>query len=208
MPETGRGHITLILGLGNIGSRYDGTRHNIGFDVLDRIAESHRAGFRKADDLYDLCTITAGEHEVPLVKPRTYVNRSGWAAEDLLQRYDLMPEQMLVVVDDFALPLGRLRFRSSGSDGGHNGLLSMIETLGTTSFPRLRLGIGPAPEGIDPADFVLARFAPDELEAKEAMIRAAAEAVVFTIDHRFDEAMSTYNANPAWLPPTDGDQAV
>lgn len=208
MPDTGDSQIALIIGLGNIGERYQATRHNVGFDVLDRVAASLGAEFRPVDVLYHRADMRVGDREIVLAKPRTYMNRSGWAAEDLLQQNDLTPERMLVVVDDFALPLGRLRFRTGGSDGGHNGLASIIESLDTTAFPRLRLGIGPVPEEIDPVDFVLAPFAPDELELKRTMIEAAAEAVVFAIDHRFDEAMSTYNANPAWLPPTDDDQAV
>jgi PTH1 family peptidyl-tRNA hydrolase len=108
-----------------------------------------------------------------------------------------MLQQMVVVVDDFNLPLGKLRIRSGGSDGGHNGLASIIETLGTEDFPRLRCGVGPVPEGIDSAEFVLNRFRNQEFELKEKMVARAAEAAIFALDHPLDEAMTQFNSNPA-----------
>jgi PTH1 family peptidyl-tRNA hydrolase len=108
---------------------------------------------------------------------------------------------MLVVVDDFNLPLGSLRFRPDGSDGGHNGLASIIEALGTEEFPRLRLGIGPVTDNMDARDFVLQPFADAERDAVREMVGTAAEAILFAIDHRLEEAMSNYNSTPA--PPTD-----
>ncbi len=104
---------------------------------------------------------------------------------------------MLVVVDDFNLPLGHIRIRGSGSDGGHNGLASIIDELGTTEFPRLRLGIGPLPEGVEQIDFVLGDFEPDETESVKKMIATASEAVTFYLRSGLDEAMSLYNRNPA-----------
>ena len=189
--------ISLVVGLGNIGRRYRATRHNVGFDVLDRAAARLKAPTPVSTRYDERTEISCGDRQVILAWPTTYMNLSGLAVEALLQFYALSPADMLVVVDDFALPLGKLRLRRSGSDGGHNGLMSIIETIGTEDFPRLRLGIGPAPAGVDPADFVLAPFEKSESEAVSAMIGTAAEAVVFTIDHRFDEAMSTFNANPA-----------
>jgi PTH1 family peptidyl-tRNA hydrolase len=105
--------------------------------------------------------------------------------------------EMLVVVDDFNLPLGSLRFRRRGSDGGHKGLLSLIEVLGTDEFARLRLGIGPLTDGVEAADFVLSPFEPEQQEAARRMIDTAGEAVVFAIDHRLESAMSKYNSSPA-----------
>lgn len=189
--------ISLIVGLGNIGRRYRGTRHNVGFDVLDRTATMLKAPKPVSTPFDERTEVSRNDRRIVLAWPTTYMNLSGQAVEALLQLYSLSPREMLVVVDDFALTLGRLRLRKTGSDGGHNGLASIIETIGTESFPRLRLGIGPAPDGVDPADFVLAPFEKSESEAVSAMIGTAAEAVVFTIDHRFDEAMSTFNANPA-----------
>lgn len=189
--------ISLVLGLGNIGPRYRGTRHNVGFDVLDKVADTLPVTGSGETRLYRWKTVRAGEREIPLAWPTTYMNRSGAAAVVLLQGLDLSPEQMLVVVDDFALPPGRLRLRHAGSDGGHNGLASIIEEVGTRDFPRLRLGIGPAPEGTDPADYVLSPFGEDEQQIRTDMTNTAAEAVIHSLAHPFDEAMSRYNANPA-----------
>ncbi|MCK4462159.1 MAG: aminoacyl-tRNA hydrolase [candidate division Zixibacteria bacterium] len=189
--------MSLVVGLGNIGAAYAATRHNVGFEVVRRVAETLRAKSQPSTVEYDWVAASQGQQELLLALPRLLMNRSGLAIEALLQRHELDPAQMLIVLDDFNLPLGRLRFRSNGSDGGHNGLASIIETLETENFPRLRLGIGPPPDNIDSADYVLRRFEKTEIEPKEKMITTAAEAVLFAIDHRLDEAMSKYNVNPA-----------
>ena len=189
--------IDAILGLGNIGRRYHLTRHNLGFDVLDRVATTLKAQPETPRENYQWATAHRSDRELVLAWPTTYMNGSGLAARDLLERHELEPSRLLVVTDDFNLPLGRIRFRRGGSDGGHNGLASIIEALGTANFPRLRLGIGPIPDGVDTVDFVLSPFGEEEQKPKEAMTGIAAEAVLYSIDHRFEEAMSTYNANPA-----------
>ena len=125
------------------------------------------------------------------------MNRTGLAARALLAERGISPPHMLVIVDDFNLPLGRIRFRRSGSGGGHHGLESLIELLETENFPRLRLGIGPVPAGIDSIDFVLGCFSKEEIVTTEKMIDNAAEAVIFALNNRFDEAMTKYNINPA-----------
>ncbi len=186
-----------VLGLGNIGGEYEKTRHNIGFEVLKLIARQLGASAQPSEVEYDWATKTRKDGQLILACPRTYMNRSGLAAHALLQANDLDPAQMLVVVDDFNLPLGRLRFRKSGSDGGHNGLASIIEELETENFLRLRVGIGPTPDNVSTVDFVLGEFRADERKAVDEMVALAAEAVVFAIDHRLDEAMSKYNVNPA-----------
>jgi PTH1 family peptidyl-tRNA hydrolase len=132
-----------------------------------------------------------------LAKPTTMMNGSGGAVVTLLDKFDLRPSQMLVVVDDFNIPLGALRLRKGGSDGGHNGLESIIQALGTDDFPRLRLGVGPVPPGEEIVDFVLGKFAKTEEKTVKKMIEMAAEAVIFAAGHRFDETMSKYNFNPA-----------
>jgi PTH1 family peptidyl-tRNA hydrolase len=137
------------------------------------------------------------EREIHLARPRTLMNLSGPAAADLLDRLQLAPSQLLVIVDDFNLPLGALRFRSEGSDGGHRGLRSLTASLGTEKFGRLRLGIGPPADNVERTEFVLNRFEPDQLPPVERMIDNAVEAAVFAIDHRFEEAMSKYNRTPA-----------
>jgi PTH1 family peptidyl-tRNA hydrolase len=189
--------LLLVLGLGNAGGEYQGTRHNIGFEVLDLVARKLGAQAQPETREYYWAVRQSGVGKLILAWPRLLMNRSGLAAQVLLQRYDVRSSAMLVVVDDFNLPLGRLRFRSSGADGGHNGLASIIELLQTEGFPRLRLGIGPPPDNVDRAEYVLRGFDQEELEAKEKMIAVAAEAVLFAVDHRLDEAMKRYIVNPA-----------
>jgi PTH1 family peptidyl-tRNA hydrolase len=189
--------ISLILGLGNVGRRYQDTRHNTGFVALDKAAGianiktfSQFEHGRKAEAVVD------GER-ITLAWPATLMNQSGLAAGALLEQLDLEPEHMLVISDDVNLPLGTLRFRTGGSDGGHNGLYSIIDSLGTQAFPRLRLGIGPLPEGADLTEFVLGRFSEEEVPAVKRMVAIAAEAVIFAVTHHLQEVMSRYNINPA-----------
>jgi len=190
--------ISLVLGLGNIGDKYAATRHNVGFDVVAEIGQVLKAKKRRSTSEYDLSTAEYEGRKIYLARPRTYMNLSGLAANALLQKTELSPSEMLVVVDDFNLPLGTLRFRKKGSDGGHNGLISIIEEIGTKEFPRLRLGIGPLPPDADGSvEFVLSRFAKSERKAVDEMIETASEAVVFAIQHRLDLAMSQYNSSPA-----------
>jgi len=186
--------ISLVLGLGNIGEQYRQTRHNLGFRVVDGLAVRLRADKRHRAE-HSVWT-RAGENLL-LAWPTTYMTRSGLAAAELVERFSLKPEEMLVVVDDYHLPLGRLRVRSHGSDGGHNGLASIADALGTENFPRLRLGIGPAPDNTDSVDFVLSRFSDDECDAVTTLIGTAVDAVLFTIDQGLDRAMGEYNRNPA-----------
>lgn len=193
--------ISLVVGLGNIGRKYIGTRHNVGFESLDRLARVLGVEDRNRSDLYSWSAATIDDRRVMLVWPSTYMNRSGRAVAALLERHRLEPAQCLVVVDDFNLPLGTLRFRERGSDGGHNGLISIVEELGTREFSRLRLGIGPK-DGEGRAlpldkdrviDFVLGRFDECELTAAQTMIDTAAEAVEFALKHCVVDAMSRYN---------------
>lgn len=189
--------ISLILGLGNIGEQYRSTRHNVGFALVESIMMQRRLSLEPTSDLYDWAADDLEGRRIVYAMPKTYMNLSGIAADALLQRMVLSPSEILVVVDDFNLPLGSLRIRKGGSDGGHNGLESIIAHLGTEDFPRLRLGIGPLPDGADVIEFVLGKFSKEESERTEEMIKKASEAVMFSLDHTLDEAMSRYNANPA-----------
>ena len=184
----------LILGLGNIGDQYKGTRHNLGFEVVEKVQQALKVPFQPTTDFYDWAKRKLDDRRLILAWPKTYMNRCGIAARSLLDAHGLTPDRMLVVVDDFNLPLGSIRIRQGGSDGGHNGLASLIEVLQTESFPRLRLGIGPVPDNRDAVDFVLSRFEPDEVEQVKKMVDTAAEAVLFTLDHSLEEAMAKYNA--------------
>jgi PTH1 family peptidyl-tRNA hydrolase len=189
--------ISLLVGLGNIGEGYTGTRHNVGFEVVEKVRQALELSFQPPTATYDWAVQERGERKIILAWPKTYMNHSGLAARALLRDTDLQPSQMLVVVDDFNLPLGKIRIRQGGSDGGHKGLASIIEFLETEDFPRLRLGIGPVSDNIDAVDFVLSRFEKEEIEPAEKMIDTAAEVVLFAMDHHLEEVMSKYNVNPA-----------
>ncbi|MBV9492208.1 MAG: aminoacyl-tRNA hydrolase [Verrucomicrobia bacterium] len=180
--------LRLVAGLGNPGREYHQTRHNIGFMVLDRMAERHGLAFAQASNWG--CQWCRWEESL-LVKPLTYMNRSGDAIGAIGRYYKIAPEEMLVVVDDVALPLGRLRLRREGSDGGHNGLRSIIAHCGET-FARLRIGVGAADPG-QLVEHVLSRFRPDELEAVERAVMRAAEAIAHVRAHGITAAMNEFN---------------
>ncbi|MFO7676121.1 MAG: aminoacyl-tRNA hydrolase [bacterium] len=184
-----------LFGLGNPGGRYAATRHNAGFMVLDELARRLRARFRAADGR-DAVRADWRGRDLVLVKPTRFMNESGLPVADQLRR---RPDDFLVVCDDFALPLGRLRLRPQGSDGGHNGLASIIARLGTDRFPRLRVGIGTPPAGQDWASYVLEPFAPGEVEQVAGIIGRAADACLAVVEHGIERAMNRFN------PPGDAD---
>lgn len=187
----------LVVGLGNPGKEYEGTRHNIGFAVLDRIAEKLGCSFRsKWRFSAKVAEVVAGDAgKVVLAKPQTFMNRSGTAVNTLLQWLKIEPAQLLVVVDDADLPLGQIRLRVAGGSGGHNGLRSIIETLGgDEEFARLRVGIGrSAPLGADISGHVLGRFAPSERELAEQAVTDAVEAVDCCLREGVTVAMNQFN---------------
>lgn len=168
--------LQLLIGLGNPGERYSDTRHNVGFLVLDRLVASAGASFRHQGRLHgDLAEVGSGSERVRLLKPQTFMNDSGRSIRAALDWFRLTPGQLLILVDDMDLPLGRLRLRANGSAGGHNGLRSAIAHLGTEDFPRLRIGIG-AP-GSNPQErrertisHVLGRFTAEERPALDAVL--------------------------------------
>lgn len=189
--------IEAIIGLGNIGEKYEKTRHNVGFDLIDRL--SQELGSSKLSKSHFSLILKADyqESQIFLVKPATMMNGSGLAVGELAETMGIAPSEFLVIVDDFNLPLGSIRFRSRGSAGGHNGLESIIAELGTEDFPRLRLGIGPIPDDISEVDFVLSKFGQKEQPELIKMLGVAAEAVIFALSHGLEVAMSKYNYNPA-----------
>ncbi|RKY64956.1 MAG: aminoacyl-tRNA hydrolase [Candidatus Latescibacterota bacterium] len=162
----------LVVGLGNPGEEYEGTRHNLGFRVLDSLYE----GDWEEEELYMYAEQELEGAGVVLLKPLTYMNLSGLAVKEASERWDVPPERILVVSDDVDLPLGRLRMRLKGGPGGHKGLASVVDALGTEGFPRLRLGIGRPREG-DLVSYVLSPFGEEELREVEDMVERAAEAV-------------------------------
>lgn len=183
----------VVVGLGNPGPRYRNSRHNLGFAVLDHVAE--RLGVRfdreKHQGLYAeaLC---AGDR-VRLVKPMTYMNCSGDCVAPFVRNAIPSLASILVVADDVNLPLGRLRLRAEGGAGGHNGLKSLIERLGGQDFPRLRMGVGDNRSGPDLADHVLGKFQPEEWPIVTRMVAEAAEAVLCWVESGIDPAMNVYN---------------
>ena len=194
--------IKVVCGLGNPGPEYEHTRHNVGYDIIDRLARRLGLSRNQRAAGFEFRTLTAGTGEVHLIQPVTYVNRSGLAVREALDRFRAQPGELFVISDDFHLPLGALRIRTSGSAGGHNGLQSIIDELGTIEFSRLRAGIGPLPDEIAGqseliVDFVLSRFRPDEEEIVSNMISHAVEAVERVIADGLDPAISKNNgANP------------
>ena len=166
---------SLIVGLGNPGKQYEETRHNVGFMILDRLAAHSKVTFKSAPKWQShLAKFPPGGPL--LLKPQTFMNLSGRAIQQILSFYQWLPEQMLVVYDDVALPLGTLRFREKGSAGGHNGIKSIIQHLGTDTFPRLKIGIGGSRPG-EMVGHVLGKFSPDERLLVENTLATALEAV-------------------------------
>ncbi len=187
----------LLVGLGNPGREYSGTRHNVGFMVLDRLAAAMGATFR-AEKKWQADVAVAGD--VWLLKPQTYMNLSGESVGALARFHKIAPARVLAVLDDMALPLGRLRFRERGSAGGHNGLQSILDHLGTQSVPRLRVGIGASDPG-EATGHVLGRFAVDERPLVEQSLDRAAEAIGFAQEHDLPSAMNRFNQNPPTTSP-------
>jgi PTH1 family peptidyl-tRNA hydrolase len=184
--------VKLVVGLGNPGPQYRDTRHNVGFWVVDALASRWQLqdAWRERDDA--LYVKQAGGSV--LAKPLTYMNLSGFAVSRLRQFFQVEPVDILVVVDEVALPLGRLRARSRGSAGGHNGLRSVIAQLGTSEFPRLRIGVGRGDGRRDLADFVTSKFEPDERETIAAATLRAADAAEMFIAEGIGRVMNTFNA--------------
>ena len=180
------------MGLGNPGARYDGTRHNIGFDAVAALLRDRSIRSRHFDGGLFVATEIAGR-EVGLLRPMGYMNRSGGPVRRLLQGEGLSPEETLIVCDDYALPLGTIRTRRRGSDGGHNGLASILSALGTDEIPRMRLGIGNPPAGEDPADFVLSHFAPQEAAVVDDLLERAVGAIETAVGQGIETAMNRFN---------------
>jgi peptidyl-tRNA hydrolase, PTH1 family len=190
----------IIVGLGNPGVEYEGTRHNVGFVVLDRLARAHAAGEIARSRFHSLCIDARLPHpeggpesRCLLLKPTTYMNRSGQAVGEAVRFYKLDPERdVLVVVDEVALECGRFRIRARGSAGGHNGLADIERHLGTDRYARLRIGVDP-PGQIPQRDYVLGKFAPDQLVAVEEQLPTIEAACRLWAAESVDAAMNRYN---------------
>jgi peptidyl-tRNA hydrolase, PTH1 family len=195
----------LIVGLGNPGLEYQGTRHNVGFDVVDRLAEKmgwvpvggfERAAKSKFDGLtFDgmLNKSDGSLEKLLLLKPMTYMNVSGQSVQKAMAFFNLQPADILVVVDDLALPCGKIRLRADGSSGGQNGLRDIERKLSTKAYPRLRLGIDPTPPHMSGADYVLGRWTPEQKEKVKPALDRACGAIVTWADNGIEKAMSLFN---------------
>jgi peptidyl-tRNA hydrolase, PTH1 family len=184
--------LRLVVGLGNPGAEYNRTRHNVGFDVVDLLASEWGLNWQHSKSWHALW---AKGEKVILVKPASYMNRSGEPVSAIANFYKIAPAEILVVLDDLALELGRLRLRTEGGTGGHNGLESIIVHLGTEAIPRLRLGIGAAPSA-GAVDYVLGRFFEEEVPVVKKAIERGAEAVKCAIDKGVLSAMNLFNKIP------------
>lgn len=186
----------LIVGLGNPGRKYAGTRHNIGFEVLAELARRNSAPSPRVAFEAELAETNIGGERVLLVAPQTFMNLSGRTVRKALDFYKLQLSELLVISDDLNLPVGRLRLRKSGSAGGQKGLKNIIEHVGTEEFARLRIGIDRPPERIDATAYVLQRFAAAERDAIDAAVSSAAQAAELWVTQGSDAAMNRANAAP------------
>jgi len=184
--------VKIIAGLGNPGVRYQWTRHNVGFQALDHLAELKRIviATRRFKSIYGRGRI--GSQEVLLVKPHTFMNLSGEAVKRVVDFFGASPEDLIVVHDDLDLPLGKLRFKQKGGDGGHQGIRSITEALGSNMFLRLKVGIGRPPEGMDPADYVLQTLNKSERVDFDHVASWAAESLLVLLLEGLPRAMSGF----------------
>ncbi len=184
----------LVVFLGNPGLKYEGTRHNAGFMTADAFARAHNLSINRARFRALTATCELGEEKLLLMKPQTYMNLSGEAAAQAARFYKIPPQHVLVVSDEIALPIGKLRIRTKGSAGGHNGLKNLIACLGTEDFPRIRLGVGAPPHpDYDMMDWVLSSFKNQDAEDMAKAAERAAEAVECYILRGPERAMNLYN---------------
>ncbi|MEO1087899.1 MAG: aminoacyl-tRNA hydrolase [Acidobacteriota bacterium] len=185
----------LLVGLGNIGRKYDGTRHNVGFDATALLAERHSADAARLKFDGAVREARFGGEKVLLLQPHTLMNRSGQCVRKACDFYKLGPAEVMVVCDDFHLPVGTVRIRAKGSDGGQKGLADVIQKLGTDEVPRLRIGVGPVPEGWNKADFVLGKFAQSEMADVKASLGRAADGAEVWVAEGVEAAMNRVNGS-------------
>jgi PTH1 family peptidyl-tRNA hydrolase len=187
----------LIVGLGNPGREYASNRHNVGFRCLERLAAAHDLTFDKQQKRARVALGTIREQRVVLAQPQTFMNESGCAVVPLARFYRVPLERLLVVYDDLDLPVGTVRLRPEGGSGGHKGVRSIIEQLGSQSFPRLRIGIGRPPGQMDPVDYVLQDFSMEEEPVLEETLERAVAAIEVWLSEGIETAMTRYNQGVA-----------
>jgi PTH1 family peptidyl-tRNA hydrolase len=185
----------LIVGLGNPEPKYNQTRHNIGFEVIDTLARTWQANLsenRRFQGLFAETIIPSG-NKIRLLKPLTYMNRSGQSLRAVIDWYKIAPQSILVIYDDMDLPVGKLRMRLSGSAGGHNGMKSIISHLGSQNFPRLRIGIGKSDGDKETISHVLGKFSPQEAKIIEEILYISLKAVELSLKEGVEQSMNRYN---------------
>ncbi len=184
----------MLVGLGNPGAEYEGTRHNVGFATADEIADSCGKDFKKVKQNAEIADIIYGGKRCLLVKPQTFMNNSGEAVSALMRFYKIPLQNTVVIFDDISLPVGGLRVRRKGSAGGHNGIKSIIAHCGGQDFPRVKIGVGQKPHpDYDLAAWVLGRFSKDDAPKAQDSYKTAAKAVEMLIKNGVDAAMNSYN---------------
>ncbi len=184
----------LVVGLGNPGSKYANTRHNVGFMVIDTITANLGCGKAKIKYKAEIFEGKVGAYKVLFIKPQTFMNNSGEAVRDIARFYKILPENIIVISDDVSLDVGAIRIRRKGSNGGHNGLKSIIGLMGSDNIPRIKVGVGKKPHpDYDLADFVLGRFSKDDTAKIGEAIKKASDAIECMIKNGVDKAMNMYN---------------
>lgn len=186
----------MIVGLGNPGREYARNRHNIGYQVVDLLAKKHGLRFDKRQGKARLALGSIGGQPVILLKPRTFMNESGLAVAPVARFYRVAPADILVIFDDLDLPLGRIRLRPEGGTGGHKGMASVVEKLGRSDFPRLRVGIDRPPGRMDPVDYVLQDFSAEQEEVMAEVRERAVAAVERWLMAGIEAAMNEFNISP------------
>ena len=184
-----------IVCLGNPGKEYNGTRHNIGFEVADKLADVWQLGAASSAFSARVYQGRVHDERVYVLKPQTFMNLSGKSVQAFMQFYKLQPEQVIVVCDDFDLDFGVMRLRKQGSAGTHNGLKSIVEHVGSTQFGRLRAGIGPLPSHVSVSDFVLSKFSKQEFSQLPDFVNVMVEALEMLVQESLDKAASVFNGN-------------
>lgn len=183
----------LVVGLGNPGTQYSGTRHNAGFDVVLELVRRFQPEKSKLNFSSEIWEVFAPTGKLLLVTPTTYMNRSGEAVQQITRFYQIVPQDVAIICDDINLPLGRIRWRAGGSAGGQKGLADIIQRLGTDQIPRLRMGVGRPPGQMDAADFVLSRFRAEERAESELMTKIGADSIGAWIAEGVTSAMNRFN---------------
>ena len=184
------GNIRLVVGLGNPGEKYSNTRHNFGFKAVDKIIEQTNLSWKNWNNMASIVFYRKKENNILIAKPMTFMNNSGFPVVAILKYYKILPQEMLVLYDDYSIPIGKYKFKTTGTSGGHNGVNSIITQTGTYVFPRMKLGMGPLPEHAKIIDFVLSKFNNQDQEKISSVLDNIKNIIDTILDLGFDKAIS------------------